>query len=62
MKTIGYQDRAGGSIYIYKNISKPNQKRHDRTIEALKELQHAGNINIFLIKGNRIRRIAKHGM
>jgi hypothetical protein len=62
MKTIGYQDRAGGSIHIYKNVSKPDQKRHERTMEALNELRHTGNINIYLIKGNRIRKIAKHGM
>ena len=62
MKTIGYKDKAGGSIHLYKNVSKPNQKRHDRTKEALKELEHTGNIFIYLIKGNRIRKIGQHGM
>lgn len=61
MKTIGYRDKAGGSIYLYKNVSRPDQKRHDRVKEALNELRHTGNINIYLIKGNRVRRIAQHG-
>jgi hypothetical protein len=62
MKTVGYRDNAGGLINLYKNVSKPEQKRHDRIKEALTDLQHTGNITIYLIKGNRIKRIARHGM
>jgi hypothetical protein len=62
MKTIGYRDNAGGSIHLYKNVSKPDQSRHDRIKEALKDLEHTGNITIYLIKGNRMRKIARHGM
>jgi trehalose-6-phosphatase len=62
MKTIGYKDKAGGSIHIYKNASKPDQTRHERIREALKDLKHTGNINIYLINGRKVRKIASKGM
>ena len=62
MKTIGYKDKAGGSIYLYKNVSKPDQKRHERIKEALQELRHTGNINIYLIRGRKVRKIGQHAM
>jgi hypothetical protein len=62
MKTIAYRDNAGGSIHCFKNRSTPHQKRHDRIKEALKDLEHTGNITIYLIRGNRIRKIGRHGM
>lgn len=58
MKTIGFRDIAGGSIHIYKNVKEPSQKRIDRIKEGLKDLKHTGCIVIYLIKGNKYRRIA----
>lgn len=65
MKTIGYMDRAEGkTIFVYNPEHKQIQrsvfdlKAIDRIIQGLKELDHVGNIDIYLIKGNKFRKIA----
>lgn len=66
MTTIIYQDKASGSMYMF-HPSYPAQrslfelKRTERIIAAIKELSHVGNINIFLLKKGRLRKIAEHG-
>jgi hypothetical protein len=62
MKTIGYKDNAGGMINCYFNRSNPTQKRQDRVISALSELKHTGNITVYLIDGNKVRKLFRKGM
>jgi hypothetical protein len=62
MKTIGYRDNAGGAILCYKSKTNPTQKRHDRIKEALNDLSHTGNITIYLIDGNKVRKLYRKGM
>lgn len=67
MTSIVYQDRASGSMYLY-NPKYPaqrsmfEQKRTERIMAALEELRHVGNINIFLFRKGRLRKIAEHKM
>ncbi|MFA5559217.1 MAG: hypothetical protein WDA59_07180 [Methanofastidiosum sp.] len=58
MKTIGYRDLADGSrrIKIFYNRNK-QQTRQERIMAALEELKGVGNIAIYLINGNKYRRI-----
>lgn len=65
MTSIVYQDRVSGSMFLYQpkypaQRSLFEQKRTERIMTALEELKHVGNINIFLIKKNRLRKIAEH--
>lgn len=65
MTSIVYQDRVGGLMYIYQpkysaQRSLFEQKRTERIVAALEELKHVGNINIFLLKKNKLRKIAEH--
>jgi hypothetical protein len=62
MKTIAFKDKAGGSLHAYFNAKDPRQPRHDRIKEALEDLKHTGNIIIYLVKGNKVRKIAQHQM
>tara|TARA_R110000868_G_scaffold323712_1_gene584651 strand:+ start:253 stop:441 length:189 start_codon:yes stop_codon:yes gene_type:complete len=57
MKTIGYRDILGGSINCYVNKNNPNQKRWDRFFEALKDLNHTGNIVIYRINGIKVKQL-----
>lgn len=61
MKTIAYRDIQGGSIHLYINKENPNQKRHDRIREALNDLRHTGRIVVYLVNGNKIRRLFAKG-
>ncbi len=63
MTSIVYQDRASGSMYIYQpkypaQRSIFEQKKTERVIEAMKELEGMGNINIFLYKKGKLHKIA----
>lgn len=67
MTSIVYQDRASGSMFLYRpkysaQRSMFEQKRTERIIAALEELRHVGNINIFLFRKGRLRKIAEHKM
>lgn len=62
MKTIGFKDNAGGMTNCYFNKSNPMQPRHERINEALRELKHTGNITIYLINGNKVRKLFRKGM
>ena len=67
MTSIVYQDRASGSMFLYgpkypAQRSMFEQKRKERIIAALEELRHVGNINIFLLRKGRLRKIAEHKM
>ncbi len=65
MTSIVYQDMASGSMFLY-NPKYPaqrsmfEQKRIERIVAALEELKHVGNINIFLLRKGRLRKIAEH--
>lgn len=67
MTSIVYEDKASGKKYLYQP-SYPAQRtffeqnRNERIISGLKELRHVANINIYLFKHNRLRKIAEHGM
>ena len=54
MKTIAYQDVIGGTLHGY---FKEGESRHERIQNALKELKHTGRIFVYLIKGNKKRRL-----
>lgn len=65
MTSIVYQDRASGSMYVYQpkypaQRSMFEQKKTERIIAALNELRHVGNINIFLHKKGKLRKVAEH--
>lgn len=65
MTSIVYQDISSGTMCIY-NPRYPaqrslfEQKRNERITAALEELKHVGNINIFLYKKGRLRKIGSH--
>lgn len=64
MTSIIYQDRASGTMYIYQpkypsQRSFYEQKRNERILAALEGLSHMGNINIYLYKKKRLRKIAQ---
>jgi len=61
MKTIGYRERVK-CLKIIHCYFKTGQTRHERINEALKELRHMGNINVYLIKGNKVRYLFSKGM
>ena len=67
MTNIVYQDRASGRMFVY-NPVKANQRsfweqtKRERIRAALEELEHMGNINIFLYKRGKLRQIAVHAM
>jgi hypothetical protein len=54
MKTILYQDIAGGGLMQY---SRPDLTRHDRIRKALDDIKHMGNIIIYLQSGRKIRKL-----
>lgn len=68
MKTIGFIDRSEGRTIRMYQKPQGNQITVDDLLEnsqtryhaALKELQHMGNIDIYLIRGNKYRKIAEH--
>lgn len=65
MTSIIYQDRASGTMYIYQpeypsQRSFYEQTRIERIFAALDELKYMGNINIYLYKKGRLRKIAQH--
>lgn len=67
MQSIVYQDKTSGMMFIYKprypaQRSFFEQKRAERLIAALEELQGMGNINIFLLKHRQLRKIGERGM
>jgi len=55
MKTIGMMDLVERKIRFYNPKNVHNQKRQDRIIEALKDIEHTGNIAVFYIRGNKKR-------
>jgi hypothetical protein len=57
MKTIAYRDRTGGPL---KEYVKPAKDHQERILSALKELKHVGNINIYLVRGRKIRKLSVH--
>jgi len=56
MKTIAYIDLANKSTF-YDFKGSPKDNHHKRILEGLKELEHMGDIAIYLIKGNKYRLI-----
>ena len=57
MKTIGYKDLATGKQGVINCYFIEGQRRHERINKALAELKHVGNIAVYLIKGNKTRRL-----
>ena len=55
MKSIGFQDVLGGAIHVY--TTKERIPRQERIKRAFRELKHTGRIKIFLIDGNKARKI-----
>ena len=65
MKSIGIMDKVEGKIRIYHSTDKTSlfrQKRHERIAEAMEDIRYMGNINIYLINGNKYRLIQSKGM
>jgi len=72
MKTIAYIDKVENkTLHCYKlndcqlfrkTLLYPKQKRLSRIIEALEDLKHTGNIDIYLINGNKYRKILSKGI
>lgn len=67
MKTIGYSDKCDGNrkIYIYTDTGTDKLncwiKRNERIKNAFENLKHLGNVDLYLIKGNKTRLIATRG-
>lgn len=74
MKTIGIIDKADGSrrmrgynlrvatTEINGTICMFNQKRVDRIKEALIDIKHLGNVDVYLIYGRKQRLLFSRGM
>lgn len=69
MKTIGYIDKGDGQgllrCFKLNDCNKHldslfMQKRINRVIEALKELRHMGNIEVYFINSNKRRFLFEH--
>ena len=68
MKSLAYKDLSNPRNIYYlpktnKDINKLSlfePKRHKRNITLLGELEHVGNIGVYLIKGNKVRFLFKH--
>jgi hypothetical protein len=59
MTNIAFQDRAGGTVRVYSaNAQLPKWKRISAAIE---DLQHMGNIIIYLHKRGKLRKIKVKG-
>lgn len=66
MQSIVYQDKTGGGMLVYKphypvQRSFFELKRVERIVTALEDLRSIGNINIYLLKHNRLRKIGERG-
>ena len=61
MKTIAYQDRAGGCLHGYFSKDNPRQTRWQRFFKALKDLEHTGNIIIYRINGKKAKKLKVKG-
>lgn len=64
MTSIVYQDRASGSMYIYKpqypqQRTFYEQKRVERLLAALEELRYMANVNIYLYKKGKLRKLSE---
>ena len=57
MKSLAFRDILGGSIHVYSNLKKPNQKRWKRFFEGYEELKHTGNIIIYRTSKNKCKKI-----
>jgi len=72
MKTIAYIDKVENkTLHCYKlndsqlfrkTLLYPKQKRLSRIVEALRELRHTGNIDVYLINGSKYRKILSKGI
>lgn len=58
MKTIAFRDIQGGTIHAY---FKEGETRHERIKNALQELKHVGRINVYLVKGRKIKHLFSKG-
>ena len=62
MKTIMYYDRGDANKTLYGVKLSWLQKKNDRIIQGMKELEHVGNIVIYLVRGRKFRKIATRGL
>lgn len=67
MMTIGYIDRCDGNqkLKAFTVTYAPNEVKYtrwDRVREAFAEIEGLGNVNIYLIKGRKVRQISQRGM
>lgn len=67
MQSIVYQDKAGRMMFVYKprySVQRSffEQKRVERLVAALEDLRSMGNVNIYLLKHNRLRKIGERGL
>jgi len=53
MTNIAYQDILGGRIHVY--TAHKELPKNERIHKALSELQHVGNIKIYLYKRRKLR-------
>lgn len=59
MTNIAYQDIKGGAVHVY--TAHKNLPRVERIKKALQELEHVGNIKIFLYKRRKLRLLRVKG-
>jgi CRISPR/Cas system-associated protein Cas10 (large subunit of type III CRISPR-Cas system) len=67
MTSILYRDKVSGSIFIYQpkypaQRSLYEEHKNERIMNAIKELKHMGNIDIYLYKHGKKRLISTHYM
>ena len=63
MTSIVYQDKTSGSMYIYSQKYPAQRslfelKRNERILQAIKELEHVGNVRLYLHKKGKLKLIA----
>ena len=61
MKSIAYKDNGNprNKLFIY---NQPGMGKKTRLVSAIKELKQVGNISIYLVYGNKQRKIINHNL
>ena len=61
MKNIAYRDRnnlaPSGAVKVYGSPAINQRPRWTRFFDALRELRGTGNINVYMVRGRKVRRI-----
>lgn len=68
MKTIAYEDKGNpGKLYLYNpkeqaDLFSPRPLHATRLCNGLADIKHTGNINVYLVRGRKIRFLFSRGL